>query len=131
MKKTISMLLIAVLLLSAASLSAFAAEPGLADQVADQLHASIQRETDSPEWVTALEAAKDENTKQLFVVAGLGIDKTTASVSIRHSCALQRMPASRPPSRTPPHARSNATDSAAIRWRSSPRWPRCSACSAP
>jgi len=82
MKKTISLLLIAGLLLSAASLGAFAAEPGLADQIEDQLHASIQHETDSPEWVTALEAAKDENTKQLFVVAGLGMDKTTATISM-------------------------------------------------
>ena len=82
MKKTKCLLLITVLQLSAASLSAFAAEPGLADQVEDQLHASIQHETDSPEWVTALEAAKDENAKQLFVVAGLGMDKTTASVSM-------------------------------------------------
>ena len=41
MKNTISLLLIAVLLFGAASLSAFAAEPGLADQAEDRLHASI------------------------------------------------------------------------------------------
>lgn len=82
MKKTISLLLGSVLFLSAVSLSAWADEPGLADQVEDQLHASIQHESDSPEWVTALEAAQDESTTQLFVVAGLGMDKTTATVSM-------------------------------------------------
>ncbi len=82
MKKTIAMLLVAVLLLGASAACASAAEPGLADQVEDRLHASIQHEEDSPAWVTALEAAKDENTKQLFVVAGFGMDKTTATVSM-------------------------------------------------
>lgn len=82
MKKSISFLLIAVFLLGAASLSAWAEGAGLADQVEDHLHASIQHETDSPEWITALEAAQDENVKQLFVVAGLGTEKTTATVSM-------------------------------------------------
>ena len=82
MKKTISILLMAVFLINTVSLSALAAESGLADQAEDHLHASVQRETDSPEWVTTLEAARDKNTKQLFVVAGLGIDKTTATVSM-------------------------------------------------
>ena len=55
---------------------------GLADQVDVSIHASIQHEMDSPEWVTNLDAAKDESTKQLFVVAGLGMDQTTATVSM-------------------------------------------------
>lgn len=46
------------------------------------LHADIQHVTDSPDWVKALPAAQDENTKQLFVVAGLGMEKTTATVSM-------------------------------------------------
>ena len=82
MKKTIPILLISILLLSASSLGAWAAEPGLADQAEDHLHASIQHETDSPEWITALDAAQDESAAQLFVVAGLGMDKTTATVSM-------------------------------------------------
>ncbi len=82
MKKSVSVLLIAVLLLSSAVGCAWADDAGLADQVEDSLHASIQHEGDSPEWVTALPAAQDESTKQLFVVAGLGMDKTTASVSM-------------------------------------------------
>ena len=37
---------------------------------------------DSPAWVTSLPAAQDEATRQLFIVAGMGMDKTTASVSM-------------------------------------------------
>lgn len=44
------------------------------------LHSSIQREVDSPEWVKKLPAAEDAN--QLLVVAGMGMDKTTAYVSL-------------------------------------------------
>ena len=59
-----------------------AEQTGLADAVEVSIHASIQHETDSPEWVTNLESAKDESVKQLFVVAGMGMDKTTATVSM-------------------------------------------------
>lgn len=48
----------------------------------DGLHSSIQPVTDSPEWVTSLPSAKDGNVRQLFVVAGLGMDKTTATISM-------------------------------------------------
>ena len=81
MKKIIAVFLSAILLLSAGAVSA-AAEAGLADQIEDKLHASIQREEDSPEWITALPYAQDESVTQLFVVAGLGTDKTTASISM-------------------------------------------------
>ena len=53
-----------------------------APTVIGEIHSSIQHEQPSPEWVTNLEQAKDENTKQLFVVAGMGMDKTTASISM-------------------------------------------------
>ena len=46
------------------------------------IHSSTQHETDSPDWVKALPAAKDNSVKQLFVVAGMGMDKTTATVSM-------------------------------------------------
>lgn len=46
------------------------------------LHANIQHVTDSPAWVVDLPAAQDESVTQLFVVAGLGLDKTTATVSM-------------------------------------------------
>ena len=36
----------------------------------------------SPEWVTNLPQAQDESATQLFVVAGMGMDKTTATVSL-------------------------------------------------
>ncbi len=44
------------------------------------LYAAVQRETDSPAWVAALPQAQD--AEQLFVVAGLGMDKTTATISM-------------------------------------------------
>ena len=46
------------------------------------LHAAIQPVTDSPEWVQALPEAQDESVTQLFVVAGMGMDKTTATISL-------------------------------------------------
>ncbi len=82
MKRTMSILLTAVMMLSVMSCCAWADGASLDAQVEDSLHASIQPEVDSPEWITALPAAKDENTDQLFVVAGMGMDKTTASVSM-------------------------------------------------
>lgn len=48
----------------------------------DTLYASIQHEVDSPEWITKLPEAQDENTKQLFVVGAMGMDLTTATVSM-------------------------------------------------
>ena len=49
---------------------------------ADSMYVLRQERVASPEWVTKLPAAQDENVKQLFVVAGLGMDKTTASISM-------------------------------------------------
>ena len=37
---------------------------------------------DSPDWIKALPQAQDENVVQLFVVAGMGMDKTTATISM-------------------------------------------------
>lgn len=48
----------------------------------EEIHSSIQHKTDSPDWVKALPQAKDENTTQLFIVGGMGMDKTTATVSM-------------------------------------------------
>ncbi len=48
----------------------------------DGLHASIQHEVDSPDWVKALPAAQDPDTRQLFIAAGLGPDQTAASISM-------------------------------------------------
>ena len=49
---------------------------------ADSMYVLHQERVASPEWVTKLPAAQDETVKQLFVVAGLGMDKTTASISM-------------------------------------------------
>lgn len=83
MKKGIALILVTALLLTGTMI--FAAAEGnnpLAEQVEDRLHASIQHVTDSPEWVRELAAAQDETVTQIFVVAGLGMDRTTATVSM-------------------------------------------------
>ena len=74
MKKTMALLMTLLMLLGLTG-------PALAESP-DGIHASIQHATDSPEWVANLPAAQDENVTQLFVVAGIGMDKTTASVSM-------------------------------------------------
>ncbi len=51
----------------------------LSEQV-EGLHVNIQHETDSPEWVTNLSAA--QGADQLFVVAAMGMDKTTAYITM-------------------------------------------------
>ncbi len=48
----------------------------------DGLYATTHEETDSPDWVKNLPSAQDEKVMQLFIVAGLGMDKTTATVSM-------------------------------------------------
>ncbi|MCR4823103.1 MAG: hypothetical protein K5873_09565 [Treponema sp.] len=48
----------------------------------DGLFASSQIVTDSPDWVKNLDSAKDNTVKQLFVVAGMGEDKTAATISM-------------------------------------------------
>ena len=79
MKKMISMLLMFALLLC---LPAMALAEGGADGSGDGIHSSIQHVADSPEWVANLPAAQDGNVTQLFVVAGMGMDLTTATVSM-------------------------------------------------
>ncbi len=71
MSKRILMMIAAVMLL-ALGCSAALAEGGL--------YADTQPETPSPDWVAALPAAQDAD--QLFVVAGIGMDKTTAYISM-------------------------------------------------
>ncbi len=69
-----------LILLAALAFGGASLAESLPPEDADGLHASIQRETDSPEWVTALPAAQEAD--QLFVVACMGMDKTTAYVSM-------------------------------------------------
>ena len=51
-------------------------------QADDGLHSSVQKTADSPDWVKALPSANEENVKQILVVAGLGADKTAATVTM-------------------------------------------------
>ena len=69
---------IACLLLAAALLLA----PSALAEGPDGLFASVQAEQDSPDWVKDIPAAQDPAVTQLFVVAGLGMDKTTATISL-------------------------------------------------
>ena len=52
----------------------------MAEESPDGLHASIQHVTDSPDWVAALPAAQEAD--QLFVVAAMSMDRTTAFISM-------------------------------------------------
>lgn len=50
------------------------------EKVSPGLHANIQQECDSPEWVARLPAARE--AKQLLIVAAAGMDRTTAWISM-------------------------------------------------
>ena len=83
MKKGMAILLVAALLITGTAVFSAAEETNLlSEQIEDSLHASIQHETSSPAWVSELDEAKDDAVTQLFIVAGLGMDKTTATVSM-------------------------------------------------
>ena len=60
-----------------AAVMALACTAALAE---DGLYAGNQPETDSPEWVVKLPAAQD--AEQLLIVAGMGMDKTAATISM-------------------------------------------------
>ena len=72
-----------VMLLTVAFLFVFSA--ALAENETAGLHAEFQHETDSPAWVANLPAAEDAT--QLFVVAGIGMDKTTAYITMHRKDA--------------------------------------------
>lgn len=74
MKKRIALILTLACLLS-----------GVTALAEDGLHASIQPVVDSPEWVTALPEAQE--AEQLFVVAAMAMDRTTASISMHRKDA--------------------------------------------
>ncbi len=78
MKKRI----MAVLILALALALVCGIAPAEAGEEFDGLYADVLRETDSPDWVKALPAAQDPETTQLFVVAGVAMDRTTATISM-------------------------------------------------
>ena len=65
-----------------AAVMALACAAALAE---DGLYAGNQPETDSPEWVVNLPAAQD--AEQLLIVAGMGMDKTAATISMHQKDA--------------------------------------------
>ena len=64
-----------------------AGEESVRTESSDGLYASGQEIKDSPEWVSALPSAQSENVTQLFIVAGAGADKTTATISMHERAA--------------------------------------------
>ena len=83
MKKMMKLFLVLLMttVITLAAAEEIAPDPGdaLADQ-AEGLHVNIQHEADSPEWVTNLPAAQEAD--QLFIVAAMGMDKTTAYITM-------------------------------------------------
>ena len=75
-----------VLMLLMVGMSAAAAEGAITDSgdaLSDQvegLHVNIQHAADSPAWVVNLPAAQEAD--QLFIVAAMGMDKTTAYITM-------------------------------------------------
>ena len=65
-----------------AAVMALACAAALAE---DGLYAGNQPETDSPEWVVNLPAAQD--AEQMLIVAGMGMDKTAATISMHQKDA--------------------------------------------
>ena len=83
MKKGMAILLVAALLITGTAVFSSAEETNLlSEQIEDRLHASIQHVISSPARVNELDEAKDDAVTQLFIVAGWGMDKTTATVSM-------------------------------------------------
>ena len=68
-----------LLLIVLATLVTLTAAPAMAESP-DGLYASALQADDSPAWVASLHAAQD--AEQLLVVAGIGMDKTTAFISM-------------------------------------------------
>ena len=60
--------------------AAAAEEAGILSDQVEGLHVNIQHVTDSPAWVTNLSAAQEAD--QLFIVAAMGMDKTTAYITM-------------------------------------------------
>ncbi len=67
-----SVVLMAALVLACTGVTAEGTDTGL--------YADIRNETESPAWVADLPAAQEAS--QLFIVAGIGMDKTTAYISM-------------------------------------------------
>ena len=69
-----------LILLVLTAVFALAITSAFPEETPTGLYADIRRENDSPEWVVKLPAAQEAD--QLFVVAGIGMDQTTAYISM-------------------------------------------------
>ena len=79
--KKIACLAVAALLFVGAGCAGTKAETAAEGAAAtNELHVDIQHVIDSPQWVVDLPAARD--ARQLFVVAGMGMELTTATISL-------------------------------------------------
>jgi L,D-peptidoglycan transpeptidase YkuD (ErfK/YbiS/YcfS/YnhG family) len=79
--KKIACSAVAALLLVGAGCAGTKAETAAEGAAAtNELHVDIQHVIDSPQWVVDLPAARD--ARQLFVVAGMGMELTTATISL-------------------------------------------------
>ncbi len=79
--KRIACLAVAALLFVGAGCAGTKAETAAEGAAAtNELHVDIQHVIDSPQWVVDLPAARD--ARQLFVVAGMGMELTTATISL-------------------------------------------------
>lgn len=83
MRKIVSAACVMSMCLGLASCAADSSEVAVETSAgAPALHAAYQEVQPSPEWVTEMPQAQDENVNQLFVVACMGMDKTTATISM-------------------------------------------------
>ena len=80
MKKTACLAVAALLLVGAGCAGTKAETAAEGAAATNELHVDIQHVIDSPQWVVDLPAARD--AKQLFVVAGMGMELTTATISL-------------------------------------------------
>ncbi len=80
MKKIVCLAVAALLLIGTGCAGTKAETAAEGAAATNELHADIQHVIDSPQWVIDLPAARD--AKQLFVVAGMGMELTTATISL-------------------------------------------------
>ena len=80
MKKNACLAVAALLLVGAGCAGTKAETAAEGAAATNELHVDIQHVIDSPQWVVDLPAARD--ARQLFVVAGMGMELTTATISL-------------------------------------------------
>ena len=74
--------MLAASLLGCGSVSDSGVKSETENSTGTELFASSQETSDSPAWVKKIPQAQDPDVSQIFIVAGLGMDKTTATISM-------------------------------------------------